>query len=223
MNIIKQKGSLSDRAYEEIKKAITMMKIKPGDSLIEEELANRLGISRTPVRVALQKLSYEGLIEIQTRGYVVTRLSLNQFINLCVVRESIEVLSIQQACLNRDDNDIKLLKKNIQKQLALNIKTETDEFNFLELDRALHLYIAESTKNEFIVKMIHRTHEYYKRYVYFTSFINRVNIVLNDHVEIVKMIEKRDLNKAGLVMKNHLKGIEDSIIKKIASFETLNG
>lgn len=210
---LKVSGTLSDRAYKALKESILYLELKPGAVLIEEELSEKLGISRTPIREALKRLSYEGLISFHSgRRTHVTDLSLEVFLNVAAVRESLELLAVRLASIHRTDQDIKLMTSLADKQRALLDAPDLDTRQFLFVDRKYHMAIVTSSHNDFLVKYITEINEAFHRYLYYTEFNHRAMNVVSEHKEIINPITARDSNKAEILMMNHLSDVKESII-----------
>lgn len=209
---LKTEGTLSDKAYRSIKENILSLRLEPGEVLLEDQLSEVLGISRTPIREALKKLKYEGLVTFTSgKGTYVTELSTDQFLNICPIRESLELLSIKFSCKNRTIEDIRKFRILLEEQESLMNYSKLDERYYLEIDRRLHMSIAESTNNDILVKYLKQINESYNRYLFFTKFEYRATMVIDEHVKIVDAIEEKDIIKAEKLIKNHLSGVKESI------------
>lgn len=209
---LKTKGTLSDKAYEALKENILSLDLKPGEVLLEDSLSDMLGISRTPIREALQKLSYEGLVNYMNgRGTYVTELNTEYFLQIYDIRLSLESLSIRLATKNKTDDDILRLRKLIRKQNEIVNKDVLDNFYYLEIDTKIHMTIARISRNEVLVKYLSQIYESYKRYLYFTNFESRALTVTDEHTKIIDSIESGKVEDAVQSMERHLEGVKDSI------------
>ena len=175
---IKGKGTLSDQAYKTLKEAILSLKLEPGSLLYEDDLSKMLGISRTPIRTALQKLSHEDLVLLGNKGTYVTELSPEVFFEIYDIREALELLSIREAALHRNEEDIKEMYCLLEEQDQLLSQPKLAGKAFLTLDRKLHLCIAKSTGNDLLIKYLLQINESFNRYLYFTEFEYRATNVL---------------------------------------------
>lgn len=210
---VKSKGSLSDRAYKMLKNEILMLDLKPGQMLNEEELSERLGISRTPLRGALQRLDFESLVKIvPSKGTYVTELSIDYFLDLFALREAIEILSVKLAALNRTDEQLKEIKSLVNKQLEMAQDKDADYNEYIKVDREIHVILSRMAKNVLVEKQILRINESYNRYLRFVGFRNRDIVVAREHIMIIDAIEKRDTILAQDIMKDHLRDVKESIL-----------
>lgn len=209
---LKTEGTLSDKAYLSLKENILSLDLKPGEVLLEDRLSEMLGISRTPIREALKKLTYEGLITTSNgKGTYVTELTTDQFKKIFVIRDSLEALSVRLACNYRSKEDIRALRKMVDEQIEIIRKPKLDDRYYLEVDRKIHMKIAKSSKNDILEKYLVQINESYKRYLYFTNFEKRAEGVTDEHSRIVDAIEKSEPDTAEAIMRDHLKGVNDSI------------
>lgn len=135
-----EKISMSEKVYLKLKDDILENKLKPGEKLVEEDLANEFKVSRTPVREALKQLDQDGLVTYYPRrGSVVSELSLKDAKELYEVREVLEGLAIKQICLNIDSKGITILE-NIIEQMDKAI--ESNNYDKMKL---LHKQWTEAT------------------------------------------------------------------------------
>ncbi len=219
MGKVRKKLSLAEKTYNILKKDIISLDLRPGEILIEEEISKNLGISRTPIRAALQKLSYEGFVEItKTNRTIVSRLSVKKFENLSSVREALELLAVKLASINRSSEDLKFLNKLITKQKEIINKDYVDERAWLEVDRKFHIYIVKSTDNKELEKYLNQINESYNRYLHFTKFQDRAKTVTLEHEKLYKAIESKDTEASIEIMKNHLSGVKESILLNLTNF-----
>jgi len=207
LGVIKKDKSLSDKAYDIIKEAIISNKLKPGEILAEEKLAEELQISRTPIKAALLKLVYEEIAEInQSKNVVVSDITQKEIEDITLVRESLESLAV---LLLKD----KITKKQIEEikgmyidQLHM-VENQRDE-DFIELDYEFHTKIAEYTNNSFLRDMIKKANLVTKRFLILSGTVNQYGSVANkEHKEIVDYIEKGEFELASEDMKRHLQNV----------------
>lgn len=209
---LKTEGTLSDKAYLSLKQNILELELKPGEMLLEDRLSDMLGISRTPIREALKKLTYEGLVSFRSgKGTYVTELTIENFLKIYPIRNSLEILSIKFSCQERALEDIKKFRVLIDEQIEIVNKPSLDDKYYLEIDRKLHMAIAESTKNDILVKYLLQINESYNRYLFFTKFERRATRVTDEHTKLVDAIEERNSAEAEKLMINHLNGVKESI------------
>lgn len=156
-------------AYNKIKEYILNYHVQPGQRLEHEYLSNGIGVSNTPIREALNRLSEEGYVyQIKNRGYFVSELSYNEVAELYEIREALEVFALRKVM--RQGSKIKATdKKKIKMMVELYGKYahEGDIKNRLPLDQKLHLYLAHLSDNTTLCNMLKNVFERlnYKRKV----------------------------------------------------------
>lgn len=209
MEKIKQSGTLADQAYKIIKKAIINGKLKENELLPEEKLAKNLGISRTPLRDALNRLSVEGLVVQQTgRPARVASFTKEKSLEYLELRSLLEVYNIEKTISKFDDGLIKKLKENLDEQMAA--FERGNYHDFIELDREFHLLLASRNNNSELKETIHRLN----------TGINRAFLILSstlpasakdayhEHKEIVEALDDQDVVLARNKMIVHLNNVE---------------
>lgn len=209
MEKIKHNETLADQAYKIIKKAIVNGKLKENEPLPEERLAKNLGISRTPLRDALNRLSVEGLVIQQTgRPAKVASFTKEKSLEYLELRSLLEVYNIEKTISKFDDDLITKLQENLSEQLSA---IERDNYHdFIELDREFHLLLASRNNNNELKEIIHRMN----------TGINRAFLILSstlpasakeayvEHKEIVEALENQDVVLARNKMIVHLNNVE---------------
>ena len=140
------KISLTDKAYTRLKESITGFQLKPGSHLSIEQLAEALGISRTPVREALSRLEQEYLVvRVPMKGFTVKGIDLKEVADLFEVRTAIELLAVKQAASR--------INPETRKQLESNLRTTKDwiekgkKSRSLKLEQNFHMKILEASGN----------------------------------------------------------------------------
>lgn len=204
--------TLKDIAYEKIKESIMHNDLKPKELITEEKLSNMLDMSRTPIRAAIQMLKQENLIEhIPGKGNLVTELSTSYLLDIFDVRMALETYAVKLAAINRTEEDLIRAREvlNIQK------KDTPDDKLFLNIDRDFHLELAKMAKNNLLYHEITRINEAYRRYLYFTNYRYRKQDVIDEHDDLLDLIEKQEANKVRNLMEEHIEGVKLSIIMAI--------
>src|SRR5262249_2829946 len=153
-----QVRTLGRQVYEHLLQRIFSGELVPGTTLREGELAAQLGVSRTPIREALGRLSEYGVVESRpNHGAIVRRLGREELIHIYQVREALEGMAIQLACGKLTDADFARLDKLAEAardSSAPHFFKACDEF-----DVGLHLLIADRTGNPIIAHEIRKFHD----------------------------------------------------------------
>jgi DNA-binding GntR family transcriptional regulator len=142
--------SLADAAYDALLEGLTSTRLHPGDRLVMDVIAEELGISRTPVRDALQRLEREGLIvAAEKRGYIVRSLDQSMVRHLYEGREAVEGFAARKLALNGPAS-VLLLERSLQHAVSLDDGTPKGSY---EANRFLHRAIVELTENPVLLTM----------------------------------------------------------------------
>jgi DNA-binding GntR family transcriptional regulator len=209
MEKIIQSETLADQAYRIIKQAITNGDLQAGEPLPEEKLAKNLGISRTPLRDALNRLAAEGLI-IQQKGApaIVASFTKENSLEYMELRSLLEVYNIEKITGKVSEEFFRQLYANLEKQSAA---IQANNYNeFIEYDREFHLNLAASSHNSELRKVIHRMNTGVNRaFLILSSTVPKsAKEAYEEHVEIVKALEERDVLQARDKMIIHMDNVE---------------
>lgn len=207
---IKTTGTLSDKTYEILKTAIIQLEFKPGELITVEEISEQLGVSRTPIRTALNSLINDGLIEmIPGKGTFVRSLSQKEATDLLNVRELLECYAVKLAAELRTEKDLKQLEYLVHRT-ELAYKRENKNYQeFLTYDSEFHMTIAKVSNNSYLEKQLTIMLDNCRRYLNYTTFEKEVPDAINEHKELFEQIKKQDVSTAELCMQKHIRNIKD--------------
>ncbi len=210
---IKTTGTLSEKTYEILKKAIIQLELKPGELITVENISEQLGVSRTPIRTALNRLINDGLIEmIPGKGTFVKSLSQKEATDLLNVRELLECYSVKLAAELRTEDDLKQLEYILNKaELTCKRKNKNNQ-EFLTLDSEFHETIARISSNSYLEKQLSMIVDNCRRYLNATTFEKTIPDVLVEHKELYEQIKKQDILLSEACMKKHITNIKDRMI-----------
>lgn len=183
---------LREIVYEELKLLILTGKISPGMRLMEEELAEDMGVSRTPIREAIRKLEKEGLITIEPRrGAYVSQISTKDMVEILEVRQNMEGLAAELAAQRMTEEDKEKLR-DIAKAYEDAVATG-DMAEMIRCDTAFHHIIVEATQNKILIQMVEQLQELVLRfrYIYYDNF-KRAEQMLSEHQAIYEAIAEGD-------------------------------
>jgi DNA-binding GntR family transcriptional regulator len=188
-------------AYHLILEAIDVGVFKPGDRLVESDLADRFGVSRTPIREALQRLETQSLLERDGRSLIVAALSHNQMAELYVVRRELEGLAARLAAQHATDEEISVLRDMVCADDAL----VDDPLALSRANKRFHHQLHLASHNRYLVQqldLVHRT----MALMATTSLAveGRGEIAQAEHSAIVTAIEARDSEQADAALKEHI-------------------
>ena len=206
---------LRDVVFQTLRQAILKGELKPGERLMEIQLAQKLGVSRTPVREAIRKLELEGLVLIIPRkGAEVAEITIKDLEDVLEVRAALEELAVCDACENITEEQILALKEAADNfQAAL----ESDDLvKCAETDMAFHEIIYSATNNKRLLQILNNLREQMYRYrmEYVKDIRQRSNLV-EEHRELLDAISSRDSIKAKELMKTHLLNQQQEVINNI--------
>ena len=208
---------LRDVVFENLRGAIVEGKLKPGQRLMEVQLAEQLGVSRTPVREAIRKLELEGLVVMLPRkGAYVANMSLKDVVDVLEIRASLEGLAASLSAERITDEDIKKLESIVEE-----FENNVDESNveaLLKKDVEFHECIFKSTNNKRLHQLINSLWEqvYRFRFTYVSDYNSTVNII-EEHKMILDAIKNRDSELAKKYAMEHIQTAENFMIKKTAN------
>ncbi|PIB24526.1 GntR family transcriptional regulator [Amylibacter kogurei] len=188
-------------AYEMIIKAIDLGVYGPGDRLVESELADRFGVSRTPVREALQRLEIESFLSRDGRSLIVASLDHTQLGELYSVRAELEGLAAYLAAQHAAPEEIRVLYDMIEKDREI----VDDPKKLSRANRRFHNQLHLASHNRFLIKQLHQVHRTMALLASTTlSADGRGPMALDEHRAIVDAISAGDGAGARAALKKHL-------------------
>jgi DNA-binding GntR family transcriptional regulator len=199
-------------AYAALHAAIVSGDLSPGERLIEEELAVRLGLSRGAVRGAILRLGHEGLVvRERNRGARVRRFTVEEAIEILEARAALESLAAGYAALRRTDEDARELKALVQDMERLHRKGELLAIS--ERNAILHRRILEISGHRVASDICARLHSQMVRFQYRTVLApGRPPRSLAEHVRIVSAIASGDRAGAERAMREHLTNVTSVLV-----------
>ncbi len=194
------RGSHKD-AYDLILEAIDSHVYKPGDRLVESELAERFGVSRTPIREALQRLETQSLLSRDGRSLIVASLDHTQLSELYVVRGELEGLAARLAARHATPEEIKVLRDMLKEDQKL----IGDPDALSRANRRFHKQIHLASHNRFLVRQLDLVHR--SMALLATTSLSaegRTEGTLKEHADIVTAIEAGDGDAAYAALRDHI-------------------
>ena len=183
---------LRDVVFNTLRQAILTGELKPGERLMEIHLANRLGVSRTPIREAIRKLELEGLVTmIPRRGAEVAQITDKSMSDVLEVRRAMDALCVELACERISDEELKELKAACDNfEHAVRSK---DNKKIAKADVELHDIIVKATGNSRLVQLINNLSEQMYRYRYeYIKDASQHNRLIEEHRIIYESIVNKD-------------------------------
>lgn len=206
---------LRDVVFNTLRQAIITGEFAPGERLMEIALADRLGVSRTPVREAIRKLELEGLVVmIPRKGAEVARITEDRLRDVLEVRCALEELGATLACRRIDDAGKEELKEAHQSFVEA-VKLG-DTLEITNQDEAFHACIFEQSKNKRLLQMINNLKEQMYRYrMEYVKDVNYRQELVVEHEKLLDAILCGDENLAKEMMRDHIHNQETMILKTI--------
>lgn len=200
--------------YKEIRNLILTRKVFPNYQLVESKIAEQFGVSRTPVRSALQKLAYEGFVNIiPNKGTFVSQPSVTELNNIFELRKLLEPKAARLAHKNADKNFLSLLSNYLEE--------ETESYNnrnledFFKANRNIHLLIAKTSKNDYLIKYIEELITKSDIYlVFYDDFYTKPIddlLSIKEHLQIFDSFCNSDEEECENIMLNHIKSIFENL------------
>ena len=198
---MKEAKSAQKDAYSLLIEAIDMGEFRPGDRLVESDLAERFGVSRTPIREALQRLETQQLLSRDGRSLIVASLDHNQLAELYVVRAELEGLAARLAAKHASDEEVRVLRDMVEEDRSL----LNDPAALARANRRYHRQLHLASHNRFLVQQLNLVHQS-MALMETTSLAveGRSETALNEHDAIVRAIEAHDGAAAQTALKDHI-------------------
>ena len=198
---MKEAKSAQKDAYSLLIEAIDMGEFRPGDRLVESDLAERFGVSRTPIREALQRLETQQLLSRDGRSLIVASLDHNQLAELYVVRAELEGLAARLAAKHASDEEVRVLRDMVEEDRSL----LNDPAALARANRRFHRQLHLASHNRFLVQQLNLVHQS-MALMETTSLAveGRSETALNEHDAIVRAIEAHDGAAAQTALKDHI-------------------
>jgi DNA-binding GntR family transcriptional regulator len=203
--------SLKDQAYLAIKRAILSLKLEPGEALVESELAQQLGISKTPVRTALHELEREGLVtKVLYKGTYVTQVTLRDIQEIFQLRAVLEGLAARLAAPAFDETELAQAREVLRlMEAALNMQ-EKDLAS--QYGKQFHDLILQEADNHRLQLIVHNLDDHLQRFRLLSDQISgRLQKSLTEHKGVLEALEQRDPDLAEQRIKEHLHSVLEGL------------
>lgn len=206
---------LRDVVFNTLRQAILTGELKPGERLMEIHLADRLGVSRTPVREAIHKLELEGLVTmIPRRGATVAQITEKSMSDVLEVRRAMDALCAELACERISEEELAQLEVACGE---FEKATKTRDVKVIaQVDVRLHDIILQATGNSRLVQLVNNLSEqmYRYRFEYIKDFSQHETLV-EEHRMIYESLRDRDKERASEAAKVHIDNQKKAIIQQI--------
>jgi DNA-binding GntR family transcriptional regulator len=206
------------RIYSDLRAELVSLQRHPGEAISEAEIALSYGVSRTPVREAILKLSDEGLLEIFPQsGIFVSRIPLAALPEAIVIRKALEATTAQMAAQRATASQILNLHSILERQREADTAGDSDAFH--QADETFHATIAEVAGYPGIWTLIQQVKVHVDRYRRLTlPQVGRIGRAIGEHEAILDAIEAHDPNAARGAMELHL----ERLLADISATQSIN-
>ncbi|HZP72031.1 MAG TPA: GntR family transcriptional regulator [Gaiellaceae bacterium] len=202
-------ASHADRAYYAIRELIVTLDLPPGAVVREPELTARLGIGRTPVREALQRLAQERLIEVYPRrGMFVTTVDVRDLARLCEVRAVLEPEAARLAAERATEADLDELRALLDELAARRIR---DDRALIDLDERIHRAIYHASHNPYLLETLEEYYAHALRIWMVALARTDLRAAVGEHHEVLEAIVGGNGGRAADLMHAHVETFEASI------------
>lgn len=203
---------LRDVVFNTLRQAILRGELKPGERLMEIQLANKLGVSRTPIREAIRKLELEGLVlTVPRKGAEVAEITEKSLRDVLEVRRALEELAVQLVCEKITEAQIEELKAAARE--FENVLKDGDITKIAEADVRFHDVIYLATDNQKLIQLLNNLRE--QMYRFRVEYLKREEVypqLIAEHEEIIERIEKREKDTATKVVCEHIDNQVEAVI-----------
>ena len=207
---------LRDVVFNTLRRAILKGELKPGERLMEITLADKLGVSRTPIREAIRKLELEGLVGMAPRkGAKVASITERDLNDVLEVRKGMEVLAISLACKRITGEELEKLEtieQSFQKLIESGNLTE-----LAEMDVKFHDTIYQATNNQRLVQLLNNLRE--QMYRYRMEYLKDIAVrrtLAEEHKAICRALRERDEQQAEEYVSIHIDNQQKAIIRSLS-------
>lgn len=213
--------SIRERVYLHIKDLILDGEFKAGDRLVERELAERLNISRTPIREALFRLESQGFVKtVPRKGVIVADISEKEIIEVFTILSSLEVLAAKLAVQKLDDEMKNKFTGSIMKVQEFLNNPEEDA---AELHRELNHLLYSSAKNVKLYEMLSGLSDYIRAFAKIGhKNPGRAKQSMEEHLKIMEAIVNKEMEMAEYLTKIHIENSKKAYIEAVQQNEDKN-
>lgn len=204
----KRREFIKDRIYEDVRHDIITFRYQPGEKLSEYSLAEKFGVSRSPVRSVLQKLESESLVVIDPqRGTFVTKLDYDYIRDIIYLRWCVESTLMCQIADQQSKALLLELRKCLENQKDLLQSDAIDPEEFTALDNAFHETIYTGSHRENLWDIIQEVNTSYLRFRMLDLVEgNSHRQIYQDHCKLVQFMEHNDQSELRSLLHQHLNG-----------------
>ena len=213
--VIQKKEKLREKVYSAMRKRILCFELKPGERFFETEIAENLGVSRTPIREALSRLEQEGLIKsLPKRGYAVSDVTAREIEELYEIREALEVMALRAAAKVYHKNDWIRFEQILHIEAGQN-NEHSEELQIPDFDEAhkFHEEIIRISGKETLRQIYNMVSDKINRFQRMDLFhTDRGGASHREHIQIVKLLKQGRVEEAVTATRGHIRHSQNTIL-----------
>ncbi|MBP2665137.1 MAG: ydfH [Firmicutes bacterium] len=213
---------LREVVYETLREAIRTGALSPGERLMEIQLAEELGVSRTPVREAIRKLELERfVVMLPRRGTYVANLSLKDINEVFEIRAALDGLAAGLAAERITEEELEQMERLLV-EIADHIEKH-DNQKIVEADEAFHDILYRASRNERLVGIIYNLREQFTRFRSVSiNYPGRLQNTLEEHRQLVEAIAQRNPEAAQQKAREHIENAEQTLLLEMEQLRQSN-
>ncbi len=194
--------SLADQVYEQLERGIILGEYEQGSTVTEKDIADKLGVSRTPVREALNRLEHDNMVEETGKGTKIIGISEKDIITIYRLREMLDGLCAVEAAENITDDEIRQLSDILDYSEFCVMKQDPDKIR--ECDNNFHDILYRSSRNPVLYNILIPLHKKAAKYRWLTiSDPSRAQLSAREHRQILEALKKHDKEMTKIAMVSH--------------------
>jgi DNA-binding GntR family transcriptional regulator len=216
LNTINKPESLRQEVYERLKDAIISNKLYPGQKLDETRLGKMLGVSRTPVREALNRLTHEGFVSaMHNRGMYVTTVTPQNLLEILDIREVLEGLAARLFTKNASAKEIEAAASFISGFSIDDVDSKLEEYSLANV--AFHNALVNGSQNDKLINSLETLYDHFAmaKKLSLISVTRRAKRSLKEHLELIDAIRERDSQRAETLMRAHIHSLREDVVKNM--------
>ena len=208
-------AAISDRVYATVKHRVLTCAMLPGHRVVEKDLCTEMGISRTPLREALNRLALEGLVVLRPyRGYVIAPLTVADFRELCELRRIVESEAAALSAMRATPEDIEELAARTT--LEYTVGDQQTYVSYLRNNSAFHLALVRCTHNSQLISTVMAALDHHQRPLYLGLEVGIDGQASTaEHVEVVSAVRNHDPDRARALMLLHIGRAETRVVNAL--------
>jgi len=213
---VSKRKPLREEVYDSLKKSILHGKVKAGQRLIEEQLANQIGISRTPVREAFHKLERDDLVtRLPKGGFAVRQFTKEDVEEIFGIRSALESYAAYLATLHITPDKVSALERKVEE--SENALKKNDDEKIIQLHTEFHDLLYKSCKSKKLIEMINNYRDYFYRYR--SALLHAPNgfkTSIADHRQMLEAMKRKNPRVVERLVRSHLDRGMEIVLKEIS-------